>query len=105
MHSTSSVLVTKSTVSWTQDGLAFKLQNRYIDQEIKEQIEQWLLNLCWLMIIGYYATQYNGDDYNPIEGSLQTNQYTGMREGFSTNRKGNRSVNSEVKPQVDRNSN
>ena len=31
-------------------------------------------NLCRLMIIVDYATQYIGDNPDPIEGSLQTNQ-------------------------------
>ena len=48
----------------------------------KFPIEQWLLNLCWLMTIGDNTTQYNGDYTNPIEESLQHNQYNGMREGF-----------------------
>jgi len=32
-------------------------------------------NPGWFMIIGDYTTQYIGDCNNPIEESLQTNQY------------------------------
>ena len=41
-------------------------------------------NLCWLMIVADYTIQYNGDSNNPIEGSLWTKQYNGMKEGFWT---------------------
>ena len=32
-------------------------------------------NLCWLMIVVDYTTQYLGDYNNPIEGSIYTNYY------------------------------
>ena len=38
-------------------------------------------NLCWLITILDYTTQYVEDYNTPIGGSLKTNQYKGMREG------------------------
>ena len=40
-------------------------------------------NLCWLITILDYTTQYVEDYNTPIEGSLKTNQYKGMREEIS----------------------
>ena len=48
-------------------------------------MEQWDLNLCWLMIVGDYTTQYVGDcnSNHPI-GNPDLNQpgFNGMIEGF-----------------------
>ena len=41
-------------------------------------------NLCWLMIMGDYTTQYIGDFNNPTGEFLKTDQYNGMIEGFWT---------------------
>ena len=46
--------------------------------------EQWLLNPYWLIIIGDSTALYIGDYSTPIEESLFTNQYSGMRDGYWT---------------------
>ena len=40
----------------------------------QETLEQWLLNLCWLMIIGDSTTQYTGDYHHPRTGNPVFNQ-------------------------------